>query len=289
RRAQDLAAELRADMARAAVEAEAKLQAEKLAGAERVKEMTQQRNECKREVLELEYKLHEAQRRLRELQASSAAASSTPPPAASLHTPVPAHLASGPLRQQQHHQQGQQQQRLPTAPQPANNRQPLGSSHLPRHMQPQKQQQQPQPQKVGSYAAAAGAEEQEEEEEEEDMLGTLEALAAECQEGEGEDELEEERGGDMQGRGTMAVDGDGGGGGLDLPPGKRRRHDGDGGEPGGADGGDSQMYGSNADDEDCVMYDDGDPVPVLPRAFTGIFSRPGGAMAAAPPTAAATG
>ncbi|GIL77162.1 hypothetical protein Vretimale_3156 [Volvox reticuliferus] len=88
RRAMEVVAELRVELALSKTEGDTRVASERLAGAERLKAVAQERDDAKRELMELEYKLHEAQRQLNDLQSAAAVG---PAPARPTHnTPFPA-------------------------------------------------------------------------------------------------------------------------------------------------------------------------------------------------------
>ncbi|GIL58824.1 hypothetical protein Vafri_13804 [Volvox africanus] len=71
RRAMEVVAELRTEVALSKTDGDTRVAAERLAGAERLKAVVQERDDAKRELMELEYKLHEAQRQLDDLQSGA--------------------------------------------------------------------------------------------------------------------------------------------------------------------------------------------------------------------------
>ncbi|GLC60256.1 hypothetical protein PLESTB_001591400 [Pleodorina starrii] len=324
RRAQEVAAELRTEVARGKTDAEARVAAERLAGAERVKSVSKERDEVKRELMELEYKLHEAQRRLTDLQ------SAAPPRHPGGTAPAAAAAAVGPAAAAG--ATGRTAGAPPTGG-IASLRPPPHKS-APQHPQPQRPLATPggggggrgsvvvvDARDITAAAAAATVDDDDddgdltalaleaiggsEEEEEEGAGEGLDCGRRNLEAKEAELEGDEERGGrDDSSRGALEPGGSSGvvltasvygvGGGPDdddlaedstpynvataldaAPPSSKRRRQDDGG----GGGGDTQMYDSGG----LIDDEDDEPVPVLPRAFSGLFSGGGGRAARPPP------
>ncbi|GLI59527.1 hypothetical protein VaNZ11_001419 [Volvox africanus] len=92
RRAMEVVAELRAEVAHRKTDGDTRVAAERLAGAERLKAVAQERDDAKRELMELEYKVHEGLRQLKDLQSGAAVGADSARPK---HSTVPGAAAAG--------------------------------------------------------------------------------------------------------------------------------------------------------------------------------------------------